>query len=130
MNPHKLILIFFCLFFISYIFCEDEYIDDIDDLFSMIRTEDEYFRNLDFKDIVTYDNNNYKERIEKDKPLLLYIYIPFSPDCQKYITEFISLSQFLKKNKTEIILAKINVHDNRKFGKEYKIEEFPSIFFF
>jgi hypothetical protein len=94
MNPHKLILIFFCLFFISYIFCEDEYIDDIDDLFSMIRTEDEYFRNLDFKDIVTYDNNNYKERIEKDKPLLLYIYIPFSPDCQKYITEFISLSQF------------------------------------
>jgi thiol-disulfide isomerase/thioredoxin len=58
------------------------------------------------------------------------MYIPFSPDCQKYITEFISFSQFLKKNKTEIILAKINVHDNRKFGKEYRVEEFPSIFFF
>ena len=131
MNPHKLKLIFFSLFLISYIYCQTETeIDDIDDIFSMIRTEDEYFRNLDFKDIVSYDNNNYQERIEKDKPLLLYIYVPFSPDCQKYITEFISLGQFLKKNKTEITLAKINVHDNRKFGRDYKIEEFPSIFFF
>ena len=130
MNIQKLnliIIIFFIL--IILISGDDNEIDEIDDIFSMIKNEDDFFKNLDFKNIITYEDNNYNDKIKKDKPLLIFIYRPFCPDCQKYISEYISLSEFLKNNKTDVILSKINAQDNPKFTKDFKVNEVPKVIF-
>ena len=130
MNIQKLNLIII-LFFILIILIsgDDNEIDEIDDIFSMIKNEDDFFKNLDFKNIITYEDNNYNDKMKKDKPLLIFIYRPFCPDCQKYISEYISLSEFLKNNKTDVILSKINAQDNPKFTKDFKVNEVPKVIF-
>ena len=83
----------------------DGEVDEIDDVLFNIRTEDDYFQKLDFKNVVTYEDSNYISRIKKDKPLLMYIYAPYVPECQQTIETFVSMANFIKNNKTDLTMS-------------------------
>ena len=67
---------------------------EIDDVLFNLKTEDDYFKKLDFTNVVEYDDNNYISRIKNDKPLLMYIYAPFVPECQQTVEIFLSMANF------------------------------------
>ena len=124
-------LIFIFLLLLSLTFCahNEGEVDDIDDVLFNIRTEDDYFQKLDFKNVVTYEDSNYISRIKKDKPLLMYIYAPYVPECQQTIETFVSMANFIKNNKTDLTMAKVNIKDNKEFAKDYKINDVPKLLF-
>ena len=124
-------LIFKFLLLLSLTFCahNDGEVDEIDDVLFNIRTEDDYFQKLDFKNVVTYEDSNYISRIKKDKPLLMYIYAPYVPECQQTIETFVSMANFIKNNKTDLTMAKVNIKDNKEFAKDYKINDVPKLLF-
>ena len=102
---------------------------EIDDVLFNLKTEDDYFKKLDFTNVVEYDDNNYISRIKNDKPLLMYIYAPFVPECQQTVEIFLSMANFIKNNKTDLTMAKVNVHDNKEFAKDYKIDDVPKLLY-
>ena len=108
---------------------DEKNIDDIDDVLFNIKNEDDYFQKLDFKNVVTYEDSNYVTRIKNDKPLLMFIYAPFVPECQQSVEIFLSMANFIKNNKTDLTMAKVNVHDNKDFAKEYKIDDVPKLLY-
>ena len=123
-------LAFICFALFSLIYnSNNEEIEDIDDVLFKIKTEDNYFDKLDFKNVVTYEDSNYVTRIKNDKPLLMFIYAPFSPECQQSVKIFVSMADFIKNNKTDLTMAKVNVKDNKEFAKEYKIDDVPKLLF-
>ena len=129
MNNYFLIFIFLLLLSLTFCAHNDGEVDEIDDVLFNIRTEDDYFQKLDFKNVVTYEDSNYISRIKKDKPLLMYIYAPYVPECQQTIETFVSMANFIKNNKTDLTMAKVNIKDNKEFAKDYKINDVPKLLF-
>ena len=103
--------------------------NDLGDINEKNIDKDDFFSNLDFSTVVKYDDKNYIERIKNDKPLFIYVYEPSCTDCQKTIPIFISLSDFLKKNKTDVTMARVNALENPEFSKDYKIKDFPTLLY-
>ena len=124
-----LILITYLSFFSLIISQNENVIDSLDDVLFKIKTEDDYFKKLDFKNVVTYEDNNYISRIKKDKPVIMYVYAPYVPECQQTIETFVAMANFIKNNKTDLTMAKVNVQDNKEFAKEYKIDDVPKLLF-
>ena len=128
MNSKKInIFIFFLFLFLSLIFCNHN--DNEDDINEKIKNAQKFFSTLDFSSVITYDDSNYITRIKNDKPLLMYIYDPSCWECQEGISVFIKFADFLKENKTDLTMARVNAKENPEFSKDYKIKEFPTILF-
>ena len=108
---------------------DEKEIDDIEDVLFNIKNEDDYFQKLDFKNVVTYEDSNYVTRIKNDKPLLMFIYAPYVPECQTSVEIFLSMANFIKNNNTDLTMAKVNIKDNKDFAKEYKIDDVPKLLF-
>ena len=104
-------LIFILLTLISLIKSahDEKEIDDIEDVLFNIKNEDDYFQKLDFKNVVTYEDSNYVTRIKNDKPLLMFIYAPYVPECQTSVEIFLSMANFIKNNNTDLTMAKVNI---------------------
>ena len=124
-----LILIYIVLLSYVHPAHDGEEIDDINDILFNIKTEDNYFDKLDFKNVVTYDDKNYITRIKNDKPLLMFIYTPYDSNCQSAVQIFVSMADFIKNNKTDLTMAKVNIYDNKEFAKDYKIDDVPKLLF-
>ena len=129
MKPFFLLFIYISLFSLLSSAHNDNEVDDINDVLFNIRTEDDYFQKVDFKNVVTYDDSNYVTRIKNDKPLLMFVYAPYEPQCQQSVDIFVSMADFIKNNKTDLTMAKVNVKDNKDFAKEYKIDDVPKLIF-
>jgi len=130
MKSQKIIL-YINIFFIfaSIIYCAHKE-NEPGDINENNLNKDNFFSTLDFSTVVKYDDSNYIERIKNDKPLFIYVYDPSCLDCQKTIPIFISLSDFLKKNKTDIVMARVNAQENPEFSKDYKIKDyFPTLIY-
>ena len=121
MNSNKFLLfvsILFLIFSLSYnIHKENE--EDIEN----------FFKTLDFSTVTTYDDSNYVQRIKVEKPLFIYVYEPSCFECKQTIPVFISMSDFLKKNKTDLTMARVNARENPEFSKDYKIQDFPTLIY-
>ena len=127
MNCNKKFL-FFNIFFLLVSLINSAHKDnEVGDINEKNENKDDFFSNLDFSTVVKYDDKNYIERIKNDKPLFMYVYSPSCIDCQKTIPIFISLSDFLKKNKTDVTMARVNAQENPEFSKDYKIKDFPTL---
>lgn len=126
MNSQKLSLLFkYFLLLVTLASCaHDE--TEIDE---KLVNQNAFFDNLDFKSVATYDDKNYLARIKVDKPLLIYVYEPSCAYCQETLPIFIEFSDFLKKNKTDFTMARVNAKENPEFSKDYKIKEFPTLIF-
>ena len=129
MSKFPFVLIYISLFILISTGHVNKEIDDISDVLFMIRTEDDFFRKIDFKNVVTYEDGNYVSRIKNDKPLLMFIYAPYVSECQQAVEIFVSMANFIKNNKTDLTMAKVNVKDNKEFAKEYKIDDVPKLLF-
>ena len=128
MNPYILLILYLSSFvFIKTAPETKEY--EIGDVLFNIKTEDSYFKKLNFTNVVEYTDDNYISRIKNDKPLLMYIYAPYMPECQQTVEIFLSMANFIKNNKTDLTMAKVNVHDNKEFAKDYKIDDVPKLLF-
>ena len=129
MNSKKInIFIFLLFFFLSLILCGNNE-NEIDDINKQKKNAEKFFSTLDFSSVITYDDSNYITRIKNDKPLLMYIYEPSCIECQETIPIFIKFSDFLKKNKTDLTMARVNAKENPEFSKDYKIKEFPTLLY-
>ena len=128
MNPYILLILYLSSFvFIKTAPETKEY--EIGDVLFNIKTEDSYFKKLNFTNVVEYTDDNYISRIKNDKPLLMYIYAPYMPECQQTVEIFLSMANFIKNNKKDLNMAKVNVHDNKEFAKDYKIDDVPKLLF-
>ena len=124
-----LLLILYLSPFITIKTAQDNKEYEINDILFNIKTEDSYFKKLNFTNVVEYTDDNYISRIKNDKPLLMYIYAPYVQECQQTVEIFLSMANFIKKNKTDLTMAKVNVHDNKEFAKDYKIDDVPKLLF-
>ena len=59
----------------------------------------------------------------------MYIQEPSCWECQEGISIFIKFADFLKQNKTDITIARVNTKENPEFSKDYKIKEFATLLF-
>ena len=126
MNSKKLTLLFkYFLLLISLASCAHNE-NEIDE---KLVNQNAFFDNLDFKAVVTYDDKNYMAKIKVDKPLMIYVYEPSCVYCQETIPIYIEFADFLKKNKTDITMARVNAKENPEFSKDYKIKDFPTLLF-
>ena len=91
--------------------------DDINDPMFNEKYEDDIFKKIDFSNVVTYDDSNYVSRVKIDKPLLMYVYTPYDPDCQQTVEIFVKMADFIKNNKTDLTMAKVNAIQNRRGSK-------------
>ena len=123
-----ILFINFLFIFFSLILCAHKD-NEVDDINKKKDNEQNFFTNLDFSTVVKYDDSNYITRIKNDKPLFIYVYEPSCLDCQKTIPIFISLSDFLKQNKTDITMARVNAKENPEFTKDYKIKDYPTLIY-
>ena len=92
-------------------------------------SEDDYFKKIDFSNVVVYDDSNYVSKVKIDKPLIMFVYSPYDSDCQQAVDIFVEMADFIKKNKTDLTMAKVNAKENKDFVKEYKIEEVPKLLY-
>ena len=92
-------------------------------------SEDDYFKKIDFSNVVVYDDSNYVSKVKIDKPLIMFVYSPYDSDCQQAVDIFVKMADFIKKNKTDLTMAKVNAKENKDFVKEYKIEEVPKLLY-
>ena len=126
MNSKKLTSLFkYFLLLISLASCAHNE-NEIDE---KLVNQNAFFDNLDFKAVVTYDDKNYMAKIKVDKPLMIYVYEPSCVYCQETIPIYIEFADFLKKNKTDITMARVNAKENPEFSKDYKIKDFPTLLF-
>ena len=80
--------------------------------------------------IITLDNSNFTEFIEKNKPIVVLFYAPWCGHCQAFAPEYSKLADKLVEEKSTLKVAKIDAIANEDTGKAQKIMGFPTIRFF
>ena len=117
-------ILFICLVFLFFSLMNSSHKEnEIDDI------KENFFNSLDFSSMTTYDDKNYIEKIKKEKPLFIYVYEPSCMECRKSLPVFISMAEFIKKNKTDLTMARVDASENPEFSKDYKIKEFPTLIY-
>ena len=129
MNYSKLALFIFLLLKLSCLIYASHQEDDNRDVNEKLKDSFNFFNTLQFNSVVKYDDKNYITRIKNDKPLLMYVYSTTCEECQETLPIFISFSDFLKKNKTDITMAGVNGLENPEFCKDYKIKDYPTLLY-
>ena len=129
MNSSKLILFINLIFLLCSFIYGNHKESEVGEINEQLEDVEKFFKNLDFSSVITYDDSNYIARIKADKPLFIYIYEPSCVECQETIPIFISFSDFLKKNKTDLTMARVNARENPEFIKDYKIKDFPTLIY-
>jgi len=130
MNLKKNFIFLYLTLIICYTFCA-HIDDDVEGVEEKKKNLENFFNTINFSTVVTYDDKNYIQRIKNDKPLFMYVYEPTFDcfECQKSLPIFIEVSDFLKENKTDVVMARVNAKENPEFSKDYKIKEFPTLIY-
>ncbi|WP_108868437.1 thioredoxin [Aquimarina aquimarini] len=68
----------------------------------------------------------YKEIINRDKPVLLDFYAEWCAPCQTLLP---ILEKLTIKYKSDFIIAKVNVDKNRELSQKFSIRNIPALFF-
>ena len=129
MNSYELALFIFLLLILSSLIYSSHQENDNRDVNEKMKDLFNFFNTLEFNSVVKYDDKNYITRIKNDKPLFMYVYSSTCYECQETIPIFISFSDFLKKNKTDITMARVNGIENPEFCKDYKIKDYPTLIY-
>ena len=129
MNSYKSILFLYLILVLFSLIYSLHKENEIDDIKEQVKDKENFFKTLDFSSVITYDDKNYIQNIKKDKPLFIYVYEPSCIECQETIPVFISMADFLKKNKTDLTMARVDASENPEFSKDYKIKEFPTLIY-
>ena len=92
----------------TFIICEEEFISE--------------------KNIIIINNKNFDKAIQKYDYLLVLFYLPFNPQCKKFLLELEKSSNALSKE--NVFISKIDVNTEINLAKKYNINEYPSVLFF
>ena len=93
---------------LSFSICEDDIISD--------------------KNILILTDKTFDKAVQKYDYLLVLFYLPFNPQCKKFLSELEKSSNILLKEK--IFSSKIDVNTEKNITKKYDINEVPRVFFF
>ena len=77
---------------------------------------------------ITLTDSTIEKAINQFENLIIYFYAPWCGHCKTFEPEYQKSSKILKKE--NIYLAKIDSSNNNLSAQKYKINGFPSIFFF
>ena len=80
------------------------------------------------KNIIILTDSNFDTALKKYENLLVLFYLPYNPECNKFLIEYEKASNYLIKE--NIILAKININKENKISTKYDIFEYPRVFLF
>jgi len=70
--------------------------------------------------------NDYQEIINGNKPVLLDFYADWCGPCQ---TQLPIVENVAQKHEEDVVVAKINVDQNRELAQQFNIRSIPAIFF-
>ena len=104
----KLYLYLTILLIFSFSLCEEDFISE--------------------KNIIIITDKNFDKALKKYDYLLVLFYLPFNPQCKKFINELEKSSYELSKE--NIVISKIDVNIEKNIANKYNIKEFPSVIFF
>jgi len=80
------------------------------------------------KNILILNDKNFDKAIQKYDYLLVLFYLPFNPECKKFLSELEkSYSTLSKEN---IFLSKIDIGTEKNVTKKFGINEYPRVIFF
>ena len=95
-----------------------------------------FFEKVENTEIIEEDGvlilnaNNFKEVIETNKFVMVQFYIPKCGYCEILNPDYTKAAQQLKKERSEIRLAKVDVSENRELASLYQVGGYPSLKFF
>ena len=96
------------LLILSFTICEDNFISE--------------------KNILILTDKNFDKAIQKYDYLLVLFYLPFNPECKKFLSELEKSYQNLSKE--NIFLSKVDINTEKNVTKKYEINEYPRVIFF
>ena len=118
-NSFELLLIALLLIFSKCDYDEDDY--------SSYEDEENY--SINYKNVLTFTDNNFTE-ISSYEKLLLIAYTPNCIRCQELMPAFVDTANYLiDEKKSDIKFAKIDLIYNQNFSQEYGIENVPMVLF-
>lgn len=88
------------------------------------------FSTRTYDDILDLDEDNFFETVGKDKYVIVEFYTETCKYCTIIIPELEKLHDHIVKNKSNVIIGKINGHDNRPIANRYQITKYPKIVLF
>ena len=72
------------------------------------------------------NTKDFKDVIKQDKPVLLDFYADWCGPCQTLMP---TLEKLSKKHNNNVVIAKVNVDQNRELSAHFKVRSIPSLFF-
>ena len=128
------LVLLFLLLSSSFIICDEEVKEAETEQIPNEKTEEEEPQEpeIDLKNpnIITLDNSNFTDYIEKNKPIVVLFYAPWCGHCQAFAPEYSKLADKLVEEKSNLKVAKLDAIANEDTGKAQKIMGFPTIRFY
>ncbi|KAL8166833.1 hypothetical protein V2J09_008332 [Rumex salicifolius] len=82
------------------------------------------------KDVVALNGSDFADFIAKNKYVMVEFYAPWCGHCQSLAPEYAAAATELKAEDAQVVLAKVDATAESKLADEYKVEGFPTIYFF
>uniref|UniRef100_A0A8C4TA02 protein disulfide-isomerase n=2 Tax=Erpetoichthys calabaricus TaxID=27687 RepID=A0A8C4TA02_ERPCA len=80
--------------------------------------------------ILVLDELNFDRALQENKMLLVEFYAPWCGHCQALAPEYEIAAELLKKESSDIQLAKVDVTKEKGLAAEFEIDSFPKLKFF
>ncbi|KAA0722548.1 Protein disulfide-isomerase [Triplophysa tibetana] len=82
------------------------------------------------KNVMVLHSVNFDRALNENKYLLVEFYAPWCGHCRSLEPIYAEVAEQLKKESSDIRLAKVEATDERELAKEFNIDGFPTIKFF
>ena len=81
-------------------------------------------------DVIIATDTNFEAILETFDFVLVDFYAPWCTHCRKLAPEYAKVAQIMKEKHGDVVIAKVNLEENKKLHARFKIKSLPTIMYF